>query len=272
MESDTDKGRDGNADGHPDLRGSVEDRARRVFSRMEKPRTPDSGRPFAGITNDEKRVRMQLVEECVRLGMPVEQMVDFLPTLGLTLSRSQVYEYLGRMKLPRWYRPSEAAQSHHDYYTFRFFIRAAQDAARSGYRTHHLSKGTAPCDGARFRPDFSFAVGRYQFFMEMQLSDLTETRWSVKFRNYLRLRQLLGRPFRALFVIDQRGDLAYCRASARKVLGEGYSPFLFVPLDELKGSRNVATDPVWLTPWGEKVPLLLYLPPPGQKPPEPRQR
>jgi len=201
--------------------------------------------------------------------MSVEQMVDFLPTVGVTLSRSQVYEYLGRMKLPRFYRPSEAAQSHHDYYTFWFFVRMAQDAALSGYATHHLAKGTAPAEGARFRPDFAFSVKRYRFYMELQLSDLTETRWTVKMRNYLRLRKEIGKPFRALFVIDAKGDLAYARRFARGLAERqdvGRGIFLFIRLDELKGSKNVATDPVWVDPWGRNIALLEFLQLPGQKP------
>lgn len=252
-----------------DPAAGLRERFVRAVRGLEQPRTTLPGKPFSGITNEAKKMRQVQVEACVRLGMSVEQMVDFLPTLGVTLSRSQVYEYLSRTKLPRFYRPSEAAQSHHDYFTFRLFVRIAQDAAESGYETHHLAKGTVPYEGVRFRPDFGFSVRRYRFFVEMQLSDLTETRWTVKMRNYVRLRRSLGRPFRALFVIDAKGDLAYARRFARQIVERelvGQGLFLFVRLDELKGSRNVATDPVWQDPWGRPASLLQWLPLPGQKP------
>ena len=41
--------------------------------------------------------------------------------------------------------------------------------------------------------------------MELQLSDLAETRWTVKFRHYVKLRKALGKQFRALFIVDQNG-------------------------------------------------------------------
>jgi hypothetical protein len=208
--------------------------------------------------------------------MSVEQIADYAPTIALPLSRSTVYEYLNLIKLPRSYKTSEGQQSHHDYYTFRFFIRIAQDAAKSGYRTKKLLKGRLAWEGARFRPDFKFEVQKYLFFMELQLSDLTETRWAVKFANYYRLREVTGRPFRVLFVIDQRRDLAYVRAGARAFLkrkgrADRYL-FLFICLDDLKGSANVATDAVWLTPEGGRQSLLQWLPLPGQNPTVQRQR
>jgi hypothetical protein len=80
--------------------------------------------------------------------MAVEQMVDFLPTWGLKVSRSQVYEYLGQMRLPRYYRRSEREQSHHDYFILRFFIRIAEDVFSAfGLYTRKLCKGTCiGCD------------------------------------------------------------------------------------------------------------------------------
>src|SRR4051812_19156284 len=208
---------DDDASGNADGRDSAADRFERVVRGVPKPKTQDGRRPFHGIKDEEKKRRSILVSECVRLGMAVEQIVDFLPTLGLVLSRSQVYEYLSQMKLPRFYKRSEREQSHHDYFTLRFFIRIAQDAARGGDQAGKLMKGMLPFDGFRFRPDFSSRVRQYQFFLELQLSDLTETRWSVKFRHYLKLREA-GVHFRALFVIDQDGDMTYVRRAAREFL------------------------------------------------------
>lgn len=261
---DTDSYRDHDTDAdateNADAAGSVADRFARAVRGLPKPRTTDSRRPFHGIKDEEKKKRCVLVGACVRLGMAVEQIVDFLPTLGLVLSRTQVYEYLGQMRLPRFYKRSEREQSHHDYFTLRFVIRIAQDAAAAGRRMSKLLKGRLPFDGFRFRPDFSFRVEQYQFFLEMQLSDLTETRWSVKFRHYLKLRES-GVKFRALFVIDQDGDMTYIRRAAREFLKRSphQNLFLFITLKDLRGSANVALDPVWMTAGGNEVSLLAYL-------------
>jgi hypothetical protein len=247
-------------DNHTDERSGAADRFAHALRGLEKPQPPPPGRAFRAITNDEKKQRQLLVEQCVRLGLSAEQMTDFLPTWGLSLCRSQVYAYLADMRLPRRYCRAEGEQSHHDYYTFRFFIRIAQDAAKAGYRTHRLLKGKLAYEGVRFRPDFKFEVGHYIRFMELQLSDLTETRWTVKFANYYRLREKTGLRFRSLFVIDQQGDLSYVRRFARDFLQRRGVPnlnlFLFIPLADLKGSANIALDPVWLTPRGDRVGML----------------
>lgn len=251
---------DDGGDTHTHATLGLRDRFERAVRSKSKTKPPDQRRALKSITNDERRNRLLIVQQLVNLGMSVEQMADFLPTWDLPLSRTTLYEYLNQLKVPRSYCTSEGQQSHHDYYTFRFFMRIAEDAAKAGYRTSQLSKGKAP-EGARFRPDFKWNVGKYLFFLEMQLSDLTETRWSVKYRNYLKLRKTVGRPFRALFVIDQKGDLAYARRYARFLSErEGRNLFLFIGLQDLKSSANVAVDPVWLSPEGEKQSLLKYLP------------
>lgn len=271
----TDAGLDTLTDNLTDGRSDAAGRFAHALRGLDKPKTFPAARPFRSITNDEKKHRQLLVEQCVRLGLSAEQIADFLPTWGLSLSRSQVYAYLADMRLPRRYCRAEGEQSHHDYYTFRFFIRIAQDVAKAGYHTHRLLKGKLAYEDVRFRPDFKFEVGHYVRFMELQLSDLTETRWSVKFSNYYRLRQKTGLRFRALFVIDQQGDLAYVRRFAREFLKRRGVPdlnlFLFIPLADLKGSANLAVDPVWLTPKGEKVGMIEWLTQPGRKPSMQRQ-
>ncbi len=247
---------------------SLHDRFQRVVHGLEKP-TPDAARrAFHGITNNEKRRRAQLVTECIILGMSAEQIVDFLPTWGVTLSRSQVSDYMTEIiptipksKMPPRYRRSEGEQSHHDYFTWRFFIRIAQDAAKAGYRTRKIQKGRT-VEGMRFRPDLNWWIIHYLFYLELQLSDLTETRWTVKFANYFRLRET-GLWFRALFVIDQQGDMNYARRFAREFLKKKNQPdldlCLFINLDDLKSSANLATDEVWITPWGKRTSLLQWL-------------
>lgn len=242
---------------------ALRDRFERAIRGLGKPKRLGDRKALKSITNNERKERLLTVQQLVNLGMSLEQIADFLPTWGLTLSRSTLYEYLPLLKVPRSYPSSESQQSHHDYYTIRFFIRVAQDAFAAGFQTRKLAKGKSPFDGARFRPDFKWVIGRYLFFLELQLSDLAETRWSVKFRNYLKLREVLGKNFRALFVIDQKGDLAYARRHARNVIerlgGHGRNSLLFIGLKDMKSSANVASDPVWVNAWGEETALLKYL-------------
>lgn len=264
---------DGHLDGHLDGPASARARFDRVVRSQQKPKPGLPGRGFHGITSEEKNIRAALVGECAAAGMAAEQIVDFLPTWGVTLQRSQVYDYLAGMKLDRRYRRSEGEQSHHDYFTLRFFVRFAQDAAAAGYRTRRLAKGRAPWEGLRFKPDMKWEVLRYLFYLENQLSDLSETRWRVKFANYHRLAERSRLKFRALFVIDQRGDMNYVRRHAREFLKAKTTHrnlYRFINLNELKRSANLATDPVWLDPWGKGESLLAWLGSPGQNPAAPR--
>lgn len=250
---------------HQDGLSTVQERFERAIRGMGKRKPGGKRKALKPITSNERRDRLLTVQELIHLGMSLEQIVDFLPTWGLRLSRSTLYEYLPLLRLPRSYAKSDSQQTHHDYFTLRFFLRIAEDAAAGGFQTRKLAKGKSPFDGARFRPDFKWEIRQYLFFLEMQLSDLAETRWSVKFRNYLKMRETLGRRFAALFVIDQKGDLAYARRHARNVIGrfggQGRNSLLFISLNDLKGSGNVALDPVWVNAWGEPRALLEHLAP-----------
>lgn len=254
---------DNSPDSLPHVHSAIRDRYEHALKGMGKPNRRGHHPGLKPLTIDERQSRAAAIHSLVTLGMAAEQIVDFLPTWGISLSRSTVYDYLSGMRLPRYYKRAEGSQSHHDYYTFRFFIKIAQDAAEAGMRTSRLMKGKLAWEGLRFRPDFKFEMGGLLRFVEMQLSDLAETRWTTKFSNYWRLKKLTGTRFRVLFIIDQEGDLSYVRRHAKLFLerrGEAVSPFLFIRLKDLKGSANVVTDGVWWTPWTrreeDRVPML----------------
>jgi hypothetical protein len=249
--------RNGIGDGNRDARNRYE----QVIASVEPKRNRSS--ILKPVIVEEEKERLLEVEKLVRLGMSVEQMQDFLPTWGIPGSRSQVYRYLTDIRLPKRYKQTEREQSHHDFFTFRTFTRLARDMVVNGHRTERLQKGTSFM-GHRFRPDFTFWVDRYLFFIEMQLSDIVETKWRVKFKNYLRLYLDFKRPFRVLFIIDQHGDLSYIRSAARQVLREAgrdqLNLFLFCTLNDFNRSElNLAHDPVWWPTFGgpkERVKLL----------------
>lgn len=246
---------DNSPDSLPHVHSAIRDRYEHALRGLEKPKRTGYHPGLKSLTIDERQERASVIHSLVTLGMAAEQIVDFLPTWGISLSRSTVYEYLSEMRLPRYYKRAAGEQSHHDYYTFRFFIKIAQDAHEAGMKTSRLMKGKLAWEGVRFRPDFKFEMDGFLRFIETQLSDITETLWTTKFSNYWRLRKLAGVKFRVLFIIDQKGDMAYVRRHARTFLekrGETISPFLFIRLDDLKGSANVVTDNVWWTPWTKR--------------------
>src|SRR2546423_1087690 len=98
---------------HPEDRSGLRDRFGRAVRGLPEPGTRPRPAGFHGITNEQYRERLLLVRRLVALRFSVEQMVDFLPTWGLKLSQSQVYEYLARLRLPRGYERSERHQDPH---------------------------------------------------------------------------------------------------------------------------------------------------------------
>src|ERR1051326_5504094 len=84
-------------------------------SGVPKPKAQRQRRPLRPIKNEQKRRRLSYVRALVELGMAVEQMHGYLPTVGEPVALSTLYEYLGKMRLPRSYKVSEGKQSEHDY-------------------------------------------------------------------------------------------------------------------------------------------------------------
>src|SRR5688572_29764984 len=103
MDTPPDPPSDGLPDGYGDERSGLKSRFEHALRGLEKPKSGLSRRPLKPLKSEEKRERLHLVSQCVKLGMSVEQMADFLPTWDLPLSRSTIYEYLGQLKLPRSY-------------------------------------------------------------------------------------------------------------------------------------------------------------------------
>ncbi|QDT46153.1 hypothetical protein Pan258_01700 [Symmachiella dynata] len=192
-------------------------------------------------------------------------MSQFLPTWGIPASRTKVYDYLSEMRLPKKYVDkcqTDSRQTHHDYFIFWSFIPIATGFHDRGLTTRSLEKGSA-VEGERFRHDFKFCVDDYLYYIELQLSDLAQTRWRQKIRQYVRYYRKIKRPFRVLFVLDQHGSMTYVRSHARAVLKEeGHSElnlFLFTNLGELRKADNPAVQRIWWSVHGgpkERISLL----------------
>jgi hypothetical protein len=228
--------------------------------RGKRSRKKEARRPLHGVPLEEIQRRRHFVEQCVRIGMSVRHMVAFLPTWGVTLSRSQVYDYLSDVKRPRRYESAWQRMSTHDRLALDCFVKIAVDAAVHGIRTEQISKAS-PVPEGRFRPDLHWFMGGREYFLEMQSSPLEETRWTTKFRNYLRLYNSVKRPFSVLFVIGSQYDRVRAREYARKsLIASGHrlrTLFLFCRELEVLNAGNASSDPVWQLAWGDGKPATL---------------
>lgn len=236
------------------------DRFQRAARGLMKPKQFEDS-PGGRLIVEEQRKREIEIEACARMGMTALQMVDFLPARGIRMSQTAIYNTLGRIKLPKRYKPGNVSQSHHDFFTLSFLSRIGRDTAAKGQVIHAVSKGQSPGEDARFRPDLKFMVDSLLFYAEMQLSDLADTRWRAKALHYIRWYEKVKEAFRVLVIVDQRRDMAGVRRHFRNALKDTGHPdlnlFYFILLDELKSERyNLAYDPVWRTANGEYVSLL----------------
>jgi len=180
------------------------ERMDRVFRREndDSEANPD----FRAHTIQERREKARLIEKCAKLGLSVDQMEFVLPNFGVNLKKRAIYNYIPELKLPRSYKTSSGQQGHHHYmcmWTLVEMVKAFNDA---GKKVDLMLSNSTP-DGERFRPDLELHVGKLRYFVEVQLSGIANTRWNVKHRNYVRLRERTRRPFRTLFIIDQQNPL-----------------------------------------------------------------
>ncbi len=110
------------------------------------------------------------------------------------------------------------------------------------YIVREIFRDATPPSLARFRPDLALRIGRYQFYVEEQLSKIEGTRWAVKFSNYLKLYKTVKEPFpRVVSLVDKNVDIAKLRQRAREVLHKHptLNLFLFMTLDQFEFERDV---------------------------------
>ena len=268
MDEDTNTNGDTDPETNPDARNNVSDRFQRVVRSMEKPKTKKTPEGFHGITIEEKTKRQVAITTLVHQAFAVEQIVAFLPTWGLKLSRSQVYEYLSVMKLPRGYKRSIVEQRIHDRLAINHLVRIAQDASPLAM-DERIEVGKAVV-GFRFKPDARFFFTPYGFMLEEQASPLPETRWTSKLKAHLHHFLETGDRSRRLFVCNGKADIARARSYARKILKqarrEELNLFLFIDQLDMEDGRNKAFAEVWQTANGPFTELLKYHPLMGQKP------
>jgi hypothetical protein len=252
----------------------IQMRYERAIRGLEKPISSRSNPAFRNISIKERGERLLAVELLAQEYLSAEQITDFLPAFGLSVPLSRVYTYLAMVRLPKRYKQTVERRSRrlHDGLSVSHLIRLARDAREIGLAIERVQV-------ARKLPDVPVIPDAYFFlrcpkafgyFLEEQIAPLPDTRWRDKLRAYLKRRLKTKDNIRVLFVVNDRGDMARARAYARELLrdheSEGMKLFLFAEQLTLKGSRNVVSAPVWLTPWGNAVSLVSWMGLPGGSP------
>jgi len=231
------------------------ERVKRVFDGVlrEEKKNPD----FRRHTIKEVREKARIIEKCAKVGLSIDQMEYVLPNFGITLKQRAIYNYIRELKLPRSYKTSSGQQSHHVYMVMWTLVELVKGFNAAGKTVDLILSEAAP-EGERFRPDLELHVGNLRFFVEVQLSGIANTRWNVKHRNYLRLYEKIKKPFRTLFVLDQKGEMSYVRQGGRQVLKDrpNLDLFYYATLQTIRDG-NFVEEAVWRTAKGEYVPLVV---------------
>lgn len=212
-------------------------------SRKPFPGTPafrDRTVPFDGW-----KARSDFLRTCIALGLNAQQIAD--------LSRStpqpfrhvrRVYEQLetqGLVKLFNSRRIASRRKGDHNQQIIRVFMKLYGQATEYGYEVSEVIRDASPHPRARFRTDLGLRIAPRLFFCEVQLSKIQQTRWHEKMRHYLRLYELLGEPFRALFLVDRAQDIPRLREYGRDVLRTrpNLNLYYFLTLGEFEVARDV---------------------------------
>lgn len=199
---------------------------------------------------------------CVKMGLNAGEIVKLSyswPRPVTTLQ--QCYEMIERLHLSKLYKRNQKKlrNTHHDRNIIYAFSKLTGQAMEHGHVVRDVFRDSTPHPSARFRPDLALRVGKYQFYVEVQLSKIEGVRWHAKFANYLRLYETIKEPFRVLVLIDKHVDVAKLRQRARDILDDrpALNLFLFMPLDQFEFERDVLKNSVWLGAWHPKDKLSL---------------
>lgn len=234
----------------------VNERVRAVLESIERQESGSTTGGFVqgdttlkGISAKRIKQRKLWIENGMRWGMTAEQISQYTEIMGDKVSRRQVLNYLSDIKKPKRYDSSGRTQHLHDYSVFHSFFAVARTLPEVSVVQFNKSAG----EGARFRYDFKFRTGKYLFYGEVQLSDLAGTNWRKKMKNYVTWYEKTPFPFRVLWIIDQKRDLALIRYHAREVLKHrpNLNLFYFCTLNDIKNGT-----PKWVTVHNKPISLL----------------
>lgn len=191
---------------------------------------------------------------CVKMGMNAREIRDLSFSWPQPITTTQqVYDKIVQLNLKRRYKHGQKklrVGSHNENIIY-VFSKLTGQAVEYGLEVSDVMRDACP-DGARFRPDLRMTIGERRFFVEVQLSKIEGTRWAQKFRNYLKLYETIRTPFRVLFLIDKRDDVAKLKRYARWVLKEraNLNLYLFMTLAEFRYQTDILKARVWYGAWG----------------------
>ncbi len=200
---------------------------------------------------------------CVRMGLNAREISNLSYSWPRPISTvRQVYDKIEQLNLKRAYKTAQKKKrvGLHNENMIYAFSKLTGQALEHGFRVRDVMRDSAP-EGMRFRFDLQIRINQFLFFVEVQLSKIEGTRWGEKFRNYIRLYESLGQPFRCLVLVDKREDIAKIRRMARNQLRKMGHPnlnlFLFMTLDQFRNAPDVVKGPVWSTVWSNKPVALV---------------
>ena len=203
--------------------------------------------------------RNDFLRTCVLFGLNARQVSELsLSTPQPMRALQHVYDKIEGQGLARLYKSKKVEnrrKGDHNQQIIRVMMKLVGQAYEYGYAVSELMRDGVPCDGARFRPDIGLKVGERQFYVEIQLSKIQQTRWHEKMRNYLRLYRGIRQPFRVLFLVDRAHDVPRLREYARQVLEDRpqLNLFYFLTLAEFEYARDILKARVWYGAWHPKA-------------------
>lgn len=235
-------------------------RAHQAIYRIIEPKNEHAtaaGKPRVVIWDE----RDEWIALCVKMGLNAREISNLSLSWPQPLrTTQQVYEKISQIRLERRYRSAQKRlrSSSHDRNIIFAFSKFTGQALEYGLTVRHVMRDSVPYPGMRFRPDLSFQIDAFLFYVEVQTSKIEGTRWYEKFRNYLKLYKLMRRPFRVLFLVDKAVDVSILRRRAREVLTDNpkLNLFLFMTLDEFHFRGDVLKAHAWLTPEKKLVTLI----------------
>ena len=202
--------------------------------------------------------RSDFLGTCVSFGLNARQISELsLSTPRPMKTVQHVYETIESQNLSRLYRSRKIEnrrKGDHNQNIIRVFMRLYGQALELGHEVTEVARDQIPEEGERFRPDLAMRIGGRQFYVEIQLSKIQQTRWHLKMRNYLRFYRRIGRPFRVLKLVDRSTDIPKLREYARQVLSRNPSLnlYYFMTFGEFYQLGDVVSDEVWLGAWHPK--------------------
>lgn len=204
--------------------------------------------------------RDELVKGSVKkLKMTAKQIADFSKLWEHPFhDERDVWRRVKALKLDKKIKHA-AAQSLHDEWTLRCFIKIARDACFNGFPMSEIAKEYRIGENSGIRADMRFRIGSRLFYLETQQSTLTYVGWKRKLGKYLAYRRRQGvKPFRVLVTFESEPELNTVVGYAKDLLKPypNLTLFLFAYLPDLLGHYDTVTEDVWRSHRYEPLSLM----------------